>query len=109
MAQAMHAHSAEDILRKVKVPALILVGERDNFVPPWLGHVMASRIPVAEMHIVPGGTHGSIIEEPRMVNRLVLDFLERHLGAEQKTVSLVQRRSQPKSSRRRASRSGAEA
>jgi len=109
MAQAMHAHSAEDILPKVKVPSLVLVGERDNFVPPWTGHVMASRIPVAEMHVIPGGTHGSIIEEPKLVNRLVLDFLDRHLGAEQKTVSLVQRRSQPKSTRRRAPRSGAEA
>src|SRR5207245_7915821 len=48
-AQAMHAHSAEDLLRKVKVPTLVIVGERDNFVPSWVGHVMASRIPVAEM------------------------------------------------------------
>jgi pimeloyl-ACP methyl ester carboxylesterase len=108
MAQAMHAHSAEDILGKVKVPTLVMVGERDNFVPPWLGHVMSSRIPVAELVVVPGGTHASIIEEPRLVNRTVLDFLDRHLGADQKTVSLVQRRSRAKSSKR-TSRSGAEA
>src|ERR1043166_8312295 len=35
MAEAMHLHSAEDILRKVKVPTLIMVGERDTFIPPW--------------------------------------------------------------------------
>ena len=108
MAQAMHAHSAEDMLSKVKVPSLIIVGERDNFVPPWLGHVMASRIPVAELVVVPGGTHGTIVEEPKLVNRTVLDFLDRHLGAQQKTVSLVQRRSRAKRSPR-ATKSGAEA
>jgi pimeloyl-ACP methyl ester carboxylesterase len=91
-AQAMHEHSAEDLLRKVKVPTLIIVGERDNFVPSWVGHVMASRIPVAEMLVVPGGTHGTIVEEPKLVNRTVLDFLERHLGEGHQTVSLVERR-----------------
>jgi hypothetical protein len=53
---------------------------------------MASRIPVAEMLVVPGGTHGTIIEEPRIVNRAVLDFLERHIGGGSGTVSLVERR-----------------
>lgn len=92
MAEAMHEHSAEDLLRKLDVPALIVVGERDNFVPPWLGHVMTSRIPVAELVTVPGGTHGTIIENPRLVNRSVLDFLERHLSGQARTVSLAQRR-----------------
>jgi pimeloyl-ACP methyl ester carboxylesterase len=91
-AQAMHAHSAEDLLRKVKVPTLVIVGERDNFVPSWVGHVMASRIPVAEMLVVPGGTHGTIVEEPKLVNKTVLDFLDRHLGEGRQTVSLVERR-----------------
>jgi pimeloyl-ACP methyl ester carboxylesterase len=108
MAQAMHSHSAEDILSKVKVPALVIVGERDNFVPPWLGHVMASRIPVAELVNIPGGTHGTIVEEPKMVNRAVLDFLDRHLGAGKKTVSLVERRARGASGKR-APETGAEA
>ncbi|MGZ6511089.1 MAG: alpha/beta fold hydrolase [Actinomycetota bacterium] len=102
MAQAMHVHSAEDMLRKVKVPTLVIVGERDNFVPPWLGHVMASRIPVAELLVVPGGTHGTIVEEPKLVNRTVLDFLDRHLGEGQQTVSLVDRRA--RTARKRAPR-----
>jgi 3-oxoadipate enol-lactonase len=107
-AQAMHAHSAEDLLGKVKVPTLVIVGERDNFVPPWLGHVMSSRIPVAELVVVPGGTHGTIVEEPKLVNRSVLDFLDRHLGADHKTVSLVQRRSRAKRPSR-TTKSGAKA
>lgn len=105
-AQAMHAHTAEDLLRKVKVPTLVIVGERDNFVPPWLGHVMTSRIPVAEMLVVPGGTHGTIVEEPKIVNKAVTDFLERQLGAK-RTVSLSERRA--RNTRAKAKPQGSEA
>jgi pimeloyl-ACP methyl ester carboxylesterase len=106
-AEAMHAHSAEDILRKVKVPTLVIVGERDNFVPPWLGHVMASRIPIAEMLIVPGGTHGTIVEEPKIVNKAVHDFLDRYLGEGQSKVTVMEPRSRSK--RKKSTRSKAEA
>jgi pimeloyl-ACP methyl ester carboxylesterase len=97
MAEAMHRHNAEDVLRQVEVPALVVVGERDNFVPAWLGHVMASRLPIAELVTVGGGTHGTILEHPRIVNRAVLDFLERHLSGEAKTVSLASARRARKS------------
>jgi pimeloyl-ACP methyl ester carboxylesterase len=80
MAEAMHRHTAEELLRSVDVPALVLVGDQDRFTPPWLGRVMASRIPVAELVVIEGGSHGAIIEEPKKVNAAVLDFLERHVG-----------------------------
>lgn len=95
MADAMHRHTAEDLLRKVEVPSLVIVGERDNFVPPWLGHVMVSRIPVAELVTIPGGTHGTIVEHPRVVNRTVMGFLERHIGKGRgRVASLDARRAQ---------------
>jgi len=106
-AQAMHEHSAEDLLRKVKVPSLVIVGERDNFAPPWLGHVMASRIPVAELLVVPGGTHGTIVEEPKIVNKAVLDFLERQLS-ERRTVSITERRARNTRTKRHPQGSEAE-
>ena len=84
MIEGMHMHSAEDLLRSIDAPTLIIVGDKDNFTPPWLGRVMASRIPIAELVVVPGGTHGTIIEEPKLVNRSIMEFLERHLSAEGK-------------------------
>jgi len=81
MVEGMHMHSAEDLLRAVAAPTLVIVGDHDNFTPPWLGRVMASRIPVAELIVVPGGTHGTIIEEPKLVNKAIIDFLARHLEA----------------------------
>ena len=68
---------------------------------------MASRIPVAEMLVVPGGTHGTIVEEPKLVNKTVLDFLDRHLGEGHQTVSLVERRARSTRAKRRPK--GAEA
>lgn len=93
MAEAMHRHSAEDLLRRIQAPVLVLVGDRDNFTPPWLGRVMASRIPVAELIVVRDGTHGAIIEQPKVVNKYVLDFLARHLSQNARApVSLTARR-----------------
>jgi pimeloyl-ACP methyl ester carboxylesterase len=84
MVEGMHLHSAEDLLRSIDAPTLVIVGDQDNFTPPWLGRVMASRIPIAELVVVPGGTHGTIIEEPKIVNKAIIDFLGRHLNAEGK-------------------------
>jgi pimeloyl-ACP methyl ester carboxylesterase len=81
MVEGMHLHSAEDLLRSIDAPTLVIVGDKDNFTPPWLGRVMASRIPIAELVVVPGGTHGTIIEEPKIVNKAILEFLSRHLNA----------------------------
>ncbi len=93
MVEGMHMHSAEDLLREIAAPTLIIVGDRDNFTPPWLGRVMASRIPIAELVVVPGGTHGTIIEEPKIVNKAILDFFSRHLGAKAKpSLALVGKR-----------------
>lgn len=91
MAEAAHRHTAEDLLRKIQAPTLVIVGEKDNFTPPWIGHVMATRIPIAELVVVPEGTHTTLIEFPKIVNRAVLDFLERRLAVPG-TVSLAARR-----------------
>lgn len=93
MAQAMHMHSAEDLLKRVKVPTLVIVGERDNFVPPWLGHVMASRIPNASLVTIAEGTHGTIVEFPRRVNKAVTEFFAAELLGASGTVSLAKERS----------------
>ena len=92
MAQAMHMHTAEDMLKRVKAPTLVIVGERDNFVPPWLGHVMASRIPLAELITIPGGTHGTIVEFPKLINKAVVDFFDRCLTGKPGAVSLEAKR-----------------
>lgn len=96
MAEAMHRHSAEELLRAVEVPALVVVGDRDRFTPPWLGRVMASRIPVAELVVIEGGSHGAIIEEPKQVNSAVLDFLSRTVDGGARLRVVKPRRGRPR-------------
>lgn len=77
IAEGMHAHDAMDVLPTVDVPALVVIGGKDPFSPPHLGHNMADTMPNATLRTVPNGTHGTILEYPEQVNGHVLDFLAR--------------------------------
>jgi len=70
MAEAMHQHSAGQILVQVRVPTLILSGANDTFTPPILAEAMAEAIPNAETAVVRDATHGAIIEKPEEGQRL---------------------------------------
>ena len=75
IAEGMHEHDAMDLLPEVDVPALVVIGGKDPFSPPDLGHDMVRKMPEAVLKTVPNGTHGTILEYPEMVNGFVLDFL----------------------------------
>lgn len=75
IAEGMHEHDAMDVLPSVRVPALVVIGGKDPFSPPQLGHDMADAMPYATVRTVPNGTHGTILEYPEQVNGHVLDFL----------------------------------
>ena len=75
IAEGMHAHDAMDVLPTVAVPALVVVGDKDPWSPPSLGHDMVREMPDARLQTIPGGTHGTILEYPEEVNRHVLEFL----------------------------------
>ena len=75
IAEGMHEHDAMDLLPEIDVPALVVIGGKDPFSPPDLGHEMVRAMPDAVLKTVPNGTHGTILEYPEMVNGFVLDFL----------------------------------
>lgn len=70
-------HSAEDLLPHVKVPSLIVTGERDSFTPPALSQAMAQAMPCAEFALVAGGTHILPLEEHDQLKRIIAAFLAR--------------------------------
>jgi pimeloyl-ACP methyl ester carboxylesterase len=80
MLRAAGEHSAEDLLREVKVPALVVAGAVDSFTPPDVSRAMAEAIPEAELALLPGGSHLLPLEQHEEVRRLVDDFLMRRLG-----------------------------
>ena len=83
MWNAVLNYSADDFARVV-APTLVLLGDRDGFVPIEEGIEMYRRLPNAECAVVPGADHNDFIVSPAkvaLVQPLMLDFLLRHSGA----------------------------
>jgi 3-oxoadipate enol-lactonase len=62
-------------LGKVKVPALVLVGEHDEATPPPMSHELAAGLPQAYLEIIPGCAHVPQLQSPRLFLDVIGDFL----------------------------------
>ncbi|MBI2066538.1 MAG: alpha/beta hydrolase [Deltaproteobacteria bacterium] len=68
-------NSADDILKKIKVPTLILGGELDQFTPAWISKKMHRLIPNSEILMIHKATHAALVEQPELVNLRIEKFL----------------------------------
>ncbi len=66
-----------EALKKMSLPALILVGEHDTLTPPSASEAMRGRLPQAELRLIPQAAHLSNLENPSVFNRELSDFLNR--------------------------------
>ena len=64
-------------LSKIKVPTLILVGEKDVTTPPENSQMMHANIPGSELHIIPRAAHMSNLENPDVFNEHLMNFMRR--------------------------------
>lgn len=64
-----------------KVPTLFIVGEQDQLIPPAAIEAMHKQMPGSELVKVPGAGHSVYFEKAAEYNRLVGDFLARHIHA----------------------------
>ncbi len=64
-------------LSKITVPAAIFIGSQDKITPLPLSETMRSRIPGAELHVIPDAGHFSNAENPAVFNDRLLSFLKR--------------------------------
>jgi pimeloyl-ACP methyl ester carboxylesterase len=62
-------------LPRIQCPALIVAGEEDRMFPLEHSRALAEGIPGARLEIVPGGSHGLVIEQPARVAEILKDFL----------------------------------
>jgi pimeloyl-ACP methyl ester carboxylesterase len=64
-----------DHLPEIRVPTLVIVGERDE---PFIGasEYMAAKIPGARLEVVPGAGHASNLDNPDHFNRILRGFLD---------------------------------
>ncbi|MBL7684851.1 MAG: alpha/beta hydrolase [Deltaproteobacteria bacterium] len=82
---SVQEHTTEDILKKIKVPTLIMGAEFDQFTPVWISKKMHRLIPKSELLIVKKATHPAIVEQPELINLRIDKFIrERVLPNEKK-------------------------
>lgn len=65
-------------LRELEVPTLLLTGDADLYTPPAVLRMFQENLPRAEAVVIPETGHSSYWENPRVFNRVLLDFLGRH-------------------------------
>ncbi len=63
-----------DSLPDIKVPALVIIGEKDE---PFRGasDYMAAKIPGARLEVIPDAGHAANLDQPQAFDRALLDFL----------------------------------
>ncbi len=62
-------------LPEVRVPTLIIIGERDERFRA-ASEYMASKIPQARLEVIEGSGHAANLERPDEFNRVLLGFLD---------------------------------
>jgi poly(3-hydroxyoctanoate) depolymerase len=69
-------------LRCLKQPTLVLAGDDDPIVPVINGRILTWLIRDATLHVVPGGGHLFVLEDPAAIAREVAEFLSAAPAAE---------------------------
>jgi 3-oxoadipate enol-lactonase len=64
-----------DRLPEIKCPVLIVHGERDILIKPANADVLKSRIPQAELFMIPNAGHNFFAEDPMGVHQRIIEFL----------------------------------
>ncbi|MBV8925167.1 MAG: alpha/beta fold hydrolase [Bradyrhizobium sp.] len=62
-------------LSRVKVPALVVVGEQDEATPPPMSLELAALLPDARLKIIPGCAHVPQLQAPQVFLETIADFL----------------------------------
>lgn len=64
-------------LSNIKVPTAVLIGSQDKITPLPLSETIRSRVPGAELHLIPDAGHFSNVENPAAFNERLVSFLKR--------------------------------
>jgi len=75
---AAMAHDTRARLATIRVPTLVVTGDKDRLVPARHSRALAAAIPGAKLVEIPGGTHGLPLELADEVNRILVDWLRTH-------------------------------
>lgn len=80
LTRSVQAHTAEDMLKKIKVPTMIIGGENDTFTPVWLAKKMHRAVPNSELFIIRKGSHAALVEQPELINLRIEKFIRERIS-----------------------------
>ncbi|MDO8550988.1 MAG: alpha/beta fold hydrolase [Ignavibacteria bacterium] len=66
-----------EFLSEIKIPVLLICGEKDKLTPRHIMEEMANSITDSEFHTIPNVGHITPLENPNTVNKIIKDFLSR--------------------------------
>jgi 3-oxoadipate enol-lactonase len=69
--------NAYDRLPQIKCPVMIVHGEADVLVPPENAHLIKSRIPQAQLYMIPGAGHAFQAIDPIGIHGRIVEFLKK--------------------------------
>lgn len=73
----MIAYDATEVLGRINVPTLVVVGDQDSTTKPEAGAFIASRVPRAELVTLAPAKHMGLLEHHDRFDRLVAEFAEK--------------------------------
>ena len=76
-AEAVSNHDTSRRLKSIRQRTLVITGAEDSLIDPRNSLLLASRIPDAELVSFDGLKHAFHLEEPKLVNRVIVEFIER--------------------------------
>ena len=76
-----NVHAMNDFLwEEIRVPTLLIHGDKDNLIPVEYSREVVRRIPNAELVIVKGGGHECLVSHQREVAPMLNSFLAKHVS-----------------------------
>lgn len=81
VARSAQRHNMADDLSKISIPTLLVWGLNDNITPPRVAHEFHKLMPNSELHFVDNCGHAAMMERPVEFNRIVHQFLHKHIKA----------------------------
>ena len=76
VAKSIRDWGAGEELMRIKVPTLIMVGEKDDRTPPNFSRLIHAEIPRSRLVIVKDAGHCLALERPQVVNAEIIKFLK---------------------------------
>ncbi|MGO1383502.1 MAG: alpha/beta fold hydrolase [Arachnia sp.] len=78
LCRALAAHDLRADLADIRMPLLVIAGERDSSTPIANVELVAETVPEAELHVLSGAAHQVTVACPGDVAVLLLNFMQRH-------------------------------